>query len=102
MKLIECVPNFSNGRDRGVIDAIAAEIAGTPGAVLATRLALLTMCPRMHWIRSERLSPVAELRTRWHARAKLSTPPLVQRTCCKPVAHASQLTESNTLTEPSQ
>jgi glutamate formiminotransferase / formiminotetrahydrofolate cyclodeaminase len=34
MKLIECVPNFSNGRDRAVIDAIAAEISGTPGAVL--------------------------------------------------------------------
>jgi len=34
MKLIECVPNFSEGRDRSVIDAIAAEIRGTPGAVL--------------------------------------------------------------------
>lgn len=34
MTLIECVPNFSEGRDRGVIDAVAAEIAGTPGAVL--------------------------------------------------------------------
>jgi glutamate formiminotransferase/formiminotetrahydrofolate cyclodeaminase len=34
MKLIECVPNFSEGRDRTVIDAIAAEIAGTPGAML--------------------------------------------------------------------
>ena len=34
MKLIECVPNFSEGRDRAVIDAIAAEIAATPGAVL--------------------------------------------------------------------
>jgi glutamate formiminotransferase/formiminotetrahydrofolate cyclodeaminase len=34
MKLIECVPNFSEGRDRVVIDAIAAEIAATPGAVL--------------------------------------------------------------------
>ena len=34
MKLIECVPNFSEGRDRAVIDAIAAEISGTPGAVL--------------------------------------------------------------------
>jgi glutamate formiminotransferase / formiminotetrahydrofolate cyclodeaminase len=34
MKLIECVPNFSNGRDRSVIDAIVAEISGTPGAVL--------------------------------------------------------------------
>jgi glutamate formiminotransferase/formiminotetrahydrofolate cyclodeaminase len=34
MKLIECVPNFSEGRDRGVIDAIAAEISATPGAVL--------------------------------------------------------------------
>lgn len=34
MKLIECVPNFSEGRDRAVIDAIAASIATTPGAVL--------------------------------------------------------------------
>jgi len=34
MKLIECVPNFSEGRDRSVIEAIAAEIRGTPGAVL--------------------------------------------------------------------
>jgi glutamate formiminotransferase/formiminotetrahydrofolate cyclodeaminase len=34
MKLIECVPNFSEGRDRAVIDAITAEIRGTPGAVL--------------------------------------------------------------------
>ena len=34
MKLIECVPNFSEGRDRAVIDAIAAEISATPGALL--------------------------------------------------------------------
>ncbi len=34
MKLIECVPNFSEGRDRAVIDAITAEISGTPGALL--------------------------------------------------------------------
>jgi glutamate formiminotransferase/formiminotetrahydrofolate cyclodeaminase len=34
MKLIECVPNFSEGRDRAVIDAIAAEIEETEGAVL--------------------------------------------------------------------
>ena len=34
MKLIECVPNFSEGRDRGVIDAITEEIRGTPGALL--------------------------------------------------------------------
>ncbi len=34
MKLIECVPNFSEGRDRGIIDAIAAEISASPGAVL--------------------------------------------------------------------
>lgn len=34
MKLIECVPNFSEGRDRGVIEAITAEISGTPGAML--------------------------------------------------------------------
>ncbi len=34
MKLVECVPNFSEGRDRAVIDAIVAEIVGTPGALL--------------------------------------------------------------------
>jgi glutamate formiminotransferase/formiminotetrahydrofolate cyclodeaminase len=34
MKLIECVPNFSEGKDRSVIDAIAAEISGTEGALL--------------------------------------------------------------------
>ena len=34
MKLIECVPNFSEGRNRDVIDAITAEISGTPEAML--------------------------------------------------------------------
>ena len=34
MKLIECIPNFSEGRNRAVIDAIGAEISGTEGAVL--------------------------------------------------------------------
>jgi glutamate formiminotransferase/formiminotetrahydrofolate cyclodeaminase len=34
MKLVECVPNFSEGRDRGVIDAITREISETEGAVL--------------------------------------------------------------------
>jgi len=34
MKLIECVPNFSEGRDRAVIDAITAEISDTEGALL--------------------------------------------------------------------
>ena len=34
MKLIECVPNFSEGRSRAVIDAIAAEISDTSGALL--------------------------------------------------------------------
>jgi glutamate formiminotransferase len=32
--VIECVPNFSEGRRREVIDAIAAAIAGVPGAVV--------------------------------------------------------------------
>jgi glutamate formiminotransferase/formiminotetrahydrofolate cyclodeaminase len=32
MKLVECVPNFSEGRDRGVIDAIVAAIASAEGA----------------------------------------------------------------------
>jgi glutamate formiminotransferase/formiminotetrahydrofolate cyclodeaminase len=34
MKLIECVPNFSEGRDRKAIDAITAEITATAGAIL--------------------------------------------------------------------
>ncbi len=34
MKLIECVPNFSEGRDQAVIDEITSEISATPGAVL--------------------------------------------------------------------
>lgn len=34
MKLIECIPNFSEGRDRRVIDAIAAAIAAIDGVTL--------------------------------------------------------------------
>jgi glutamate formiminotransferase/formiminotetrahydrofolate cyclodeaminase len=34
MKLMECVPNFSEGRDRAVLDAIAASIKGVNGVVL--------------------------------------------------------------------
>ncbi len=34
MQLIECVPNFSEGRDQGVIDAIASSIASTEGVHL--------------------------------------------------------------------
>jgi hypothetical protein len=30
-RIIECVPNFSEGRDRGVIDAIVAAIASVEG-----------------------------------------------------------------------
>lgn len=33
-KLVECVPNLSEGRDRGVIDAIADAIRHTPGCTL--------------------------------------------------------------------
>jgi glutamate formiminotransferase / formiminotetrahydrofolate cyclodeaminase len=33
-KLVECVPNFSEGRDRSIIDAITAEITRVSGAVL--------------------------------------------------------------------
>lgn len=33
-KLVECVPNFSNGRDREVIDRITAEIKKVPGVTL--------------------------------------------------------------------
>lgn len=34
MKLVECVPNFSEGRDKKIIDAIAAEIKKVNGAYL--------------------------------------------------------------------
>lgn len=33
-KLVECVPNFSEGRDRAVIDAIAREISSVAGVTL--------------------------------------------------------------------
>lgn len=33
-KLVECVPNFSEGRDRAVIDAIAEAVRQTPGCTL--------------------------------------------------------------------
>jgi glutamate formiminotransferase/formiminotetrahydrofolate cyclodeaminase len=33
-KIVECVPNFSEGRDRAVIDAIADAIRRTPGCTL--------------------------------------------------------------------
>jgi len=34
MKLMECVPNFSEGSDKAVLDAIAAVIKGVSGVVL--------------------------------------------------------------------
>jgi glutamate formiminotransferase/formiminotetrahydrofolate cyclodeaminase len=34
MRLVECVPNFSEGRDRSVIEAIAAAITGVAGVSL--------------------------------------------------------------------
>ncbi|HDQ00431.1 MAG TPA: glutamate formimidoyltransferase [bacterium] len=34
LKLVECVPNFSEGRDRGIIDAITQEISDTEGVKL--------------------------------------------------------------------
>lgn len=34
MRLVECVPNFSEGNDRGVIDAISSAIESTDGAHL--------------------------------------------------------------------
>jgi glutamate formiminotransferase/formiminotetrahydrofolate cyclodeaminase len=33
-RIVECVPNFSEGRDRAVIDAIAESIRATPGCAL--------------------------------------------------------------------
>ncbi len=36
-RLIECVPNFSEGRDARVVDAIAGAVAATPGVALLAR-----------------------------------------------------------------
>lgn len=36
-QLVECVPNFSEGRDAATIDAIARSIAGVPGVLLLDR-----------------------------------------------------------------
>ncbi|OYT44178.1 glutamate formimidoyltransferase [Thermoplasmatales archaeon ex4484_6] len=33
-KIVECVPNFSEGRDRSIIDAIAGAVSGTDGVKL--------------------------------------------------------------------
>jgi glutamate formiminotransferase len=33
-RLVECVPNVSEGRDRGAVDALAAAICATPGVTL--------------------------------------------------------------------
>ncbi len=33
-RLVECVPNFSEGRDRALVDRLAAAAAGVPGVVL--------------------------------------------------------------------
>ena len=35
--LVECVPNFSEGRDRAVVDAIAEAIGAHPGVLLLDR-----------------------------------------------------------------
>lgn len=34
MKLVECIPNFSEGRDKNLIDLITSEISNTEGATL--------------------------------------------------------------------
>ena len=34
LRIVECVPNFSEGRDRAIIDEITSEITKVPGAVL--------------------------------------------------------------------
>jgi glutamate formiminotransferase len=36
-RLIECVPNFSEGRDMATVDAIAARVSGSPGVHLLDR-----------------------------------------------------------------
>ncbi|MCK4757602.1 MAG: glutamate formiminotransferase, partial [Thermoplasmata archaeon] len=33
-KIVECVPNFSEGRDKGVLDQIVAEINSVEGSLV--------------------------------------------------------------------
>ena len=33
-KIVECIPNFSEGRRKEVVDAIASALAGRPGVAL--------------------------------------------------------------------
>ena len=40
-KIIECVPNFSEGRDQNIIDAIAQAIAATDGMVSSSKFTFL-------------------------------------------------------------
>ena len=53
MKLVECVPNFSEGRDKSVIDAISKRIKSIEGVVLLdvdsgidTNRTVMTMSPK--------------------------------------------------------
>ena len=39
MKLIECVPNFSEGRDEEILDSIGSAMVATPGCWLLDRTA---------------------------------------------------------------
>ncbi|MSV29946.1 MAG: glutamate formiminotransferase, partial [Bryobacterales bacterium] len=42
--IVECVPNFSEGRDARTVDALAAAVASAPGVALLDR----TMDPDHH------------------------------------------------------
>ncbi len=70
MPLIECVPNFSEGRDPGVIDAIAASITAAHGRVLDASLdashhrAVITFVAEAHDIVGAAFAAIATARDR--------------------------------------
>ena len=37
-KILECVPNISEGRNKDVIEAVVGEVRGTPGVTLLVRV----------------------------------------------------------------
>ena len=48
-KIVECIPNFSEGRNQAVIDGLAATAKSIPGVtLLATRLMLATTGASLH------------------------------------------------------
>jgi glutamate formiminotransferase / formiminotetrahydrofolate cyclodeaminase len=86
MPLIECVPNFSEGRDRSVIDAIAAAITAARGRVLDQSLdawhhrAVITFVAEQHDMVSAALAAITAARDRIDLRTHTGLHPRIGAT----------------------